>query len=123
MLIGNCGKEPEITRLQDGTALARFSLATTESYRAKDGTVHTNTEWHPVVCWRSLAELAEKYVTKGSYLMIKGKLKHRQYKHAAGHTVYVTEVVTDELLMLDKPEGKTSADLTAPPEQPGGLPF
>ena len=102
VLIGNCGKDPEIKKLEDGTTVAKITLATTYSFRNTNGEKQLNTDWHPVMMWRSLAELAEKYIQKGSLLMIEGQLKHRNYVAKEGHTVYVTEVVASNVIMLDK---------------------
>lgn len=102
VLIGNCGKDPELKRLEDGTQVAKITLATTSSFRNKQGEVQNNTDWHTVILWRSLAELVEKYVTKGSLIMIEGQLKYRNYQAKEGHSVYITEVVASNIIMLDK---------------------
>ena len=102
VLIGNCGKAPEIKQLEDGTNVAKITLATTSSYRNNNGEVQNSTDWHTVILWRKLADLAGKYVVKGSLIMIEGQLKHRSYLAKEGHTVHVTEVVANNLIMLDK---------------------
>ncbi len=102
VLIGNCGKEPEVKKLEDGTAVAKLTLATTSSFRNTKGEVQNTTDWHTIILWRSLAELTEKYVHKGSLLMVEGQLKQRNYVAKEGHTVYVTEVVANNIIMLDK---------------------
>ena len=103
ILVGNAGKAAEMKKLTDGTSVAKINLATTLTFRTNKGELQSQTDWHTIILWRGLAELAEKFVQKGSYLMIKGKLKPRQYKNAEGQTVYISEVIADELLLLDKP--------------------
>jgi len=101
-LIGNAGNEPEYKTLTDGTPVAKLTIATTESYRLKNGDVSTKTEWHPVILWRSLATFASQYIHKGSFLYVEGKLRHRQYDDKAGQKKYVTEIVAEQILLLDK---------------------
>ncbi len=100
-LIGNVGKEPELKRLADGICVARISVATTEVYRLKDGTLRSDTQWHRVILWRSLAELAGKYLRKGSLVMLEGKLCYRNYVTQDGVKNSVTEIIGDKLIMLD----------------------
>lgn len=106
-LIGNLGKEPEYQQLEGNVSVAKFSLATTESFKDKTGKTQTNTDWHTVVLWRSLADLAHKYLQKGSLVYVEGKLKNRQYDDRDGTTRYVTEIVAEQIIMLDK---RTDAD-------------
>ena len=106
-LIGNPGKEPEYQQLEGNVSVAKFSLATTESFKDKTGKTQTNTDWHTVVLWRSLADLAHKYLQKGSLVYVEGKLKNRQYDDRDGTTRYVTEIVAEQIIMLDK---RTDAD-------------
>lgn len=101
MLIGNLGKIPEIKMLANNVKVAHFSLATTESYKDENGETHSNTEWHNIVLWRNLADLAEKYLTKGSTIYLEGKLKTRSYQDKNGITKYVTEIIGDKIIMLD----------------------
>jgi len=101
-LIGNLGKDPEINVLDGNITVAKFSLATSESYRNKVGELITDTEWHSIVLWRGLAELAEKYLVKGSTVYIEGKLNTRHYDDKEGTKKYVTEIVADNMIMLDK---------------------
>ena len=106
-LIGNLGKDPEVQVLEGNVAVAKFSLATSESYRDKSGQPHTSTDWHTVVLWRSLAELAQAYLRKGSLVYLEGKLKTHHYDDAAGVRHYVTEIIGEHLLLLDKkPDGQ-----------------
>lgn len=116
VLIGNCGKDPEIKKLEDGTLVAKITLATTNSFRNSSGETQTTTDWHPIVLWRSLAELTQKYVHKGSLLMIEGQLKHRSFVAKDGHTVYVSEVVASNIIMLDKKP--TEKDVPPPHDYP-----
>ena len=102
ILIGNAGKDPECKTLQDGTATAKITLATTESYRLKTGELQTRTDWHQVVAWRGLATLAAQYIHKGSLLYVEGKLRSRQYEDKEGTNKYVTEIVADQIILLDK---------------------
>ncbi len=88
--------------MQDGTPVAKLMIATTETYRLKNGEKSTSTEWHPVIAWRGLATLANEYIHKGSLLYIEGKLRHRQYEDKEGQKKYVTEVVAEQLVLLDK---------------------
>lgn len=101
-LIGNLGKDPENQKLTGDIAVAKFSLATTEIFKNKDGQTSSKTEWHTVVLWRSLAELAAKYLQKGSLVYIEGKLKTRQFEDKEGKIHYTTEIVAEQLIMLDK---------------------
>jgi single-strand DNA-binding protein len=102
ILIGNAGKDPEYKTLREGTSVARLTIATTESYRLKNGEVHRKTEWHTIILWRALAEFANKYIHKGSLLYIEGKLRNRSYEDKEGQKRYLTEVVADELILMDK---------------------
>ena len=102
MLLGNLGKDPEVQTLAGNIKIAKFSLATTESYKDDKGQAHTHTDWHAIVLWRGLAELAEKYLHKGSTVYIEGKNKTRIYDDKQGTKHYVTEVVGEQLLLLDK---------------------
>lgn len=102
-LIGNLGKSPEIQYLEGGIPVVKISVATTESYKDKSGTNRQETEWHNVVLWRGLAELANKYLVKGSLVFIEGKLKTRSYDDKDGKKVYTTEIIAEQLILLDKP--------------------
>ncbi|TAE30001.1 MAG: single-stranded DNA-binding protein [Cytophagales bacterium] len=101
-LIGNLGADPDFQQLDGNVAVAKFSLATTESFKDKNGQTQSNTDWHTVVLWRNLAELAHKYLQKGSLVYVEGKLKTRSYDDREGNKRYVTEVVGEQLIMLDK---------------------
>lgn len=100
ILIGNVGKDPEIRHLDSGVAVANFPLATSESYIAKNGDKVETTEWHNIVAWRGLADVAEKYVTKGRQLYIEGKIRTRSWDDKDGNKRYTTEIVADVLQLL-----------------------
>lgn len=101
-LIGHLGNDPEIVKLESGKSLAKFSLATNETYKNQEGEKVTETQWHHVVAWGKTAEIIEKYVTKGKEIAIEGKLTHRSYEDKNGEKRYSTEVVASELLLLGK---------------------
>ena len=100
ILIGNLGKDPEVRYLEGGTAVANFSLATSETFKNRNGELTTSTEWHNIVVWRKLAEITEKYLKKGNKIYIEGKLRTRSWQDQDGNTRYTTEVVADNLTML-----------------------
>ena len=100
ILVGNLGKDPEIRHLEGGASVARFSLATNEYYKDKQGARVERTEWHNLTAWRGLAEVAEKYLKKGQQVYVEGKLRTRQYQDKDNQTHYITEIVVDELTML-----------------------
>ncbi|WP_438972386.1 single-stranded DNA-binding protein [Polaribacter sp.] len=99
-LIGNLGKNPEIINLDSGKKLAKFSIATNESYKDSSGEKVTDTQWHNIVAWNKTAEIIEKYLQKGNEVAIEGKLTSRSYETKEGDKRYVTEIVCNELLML-----------------------
>ncbi len=101
-LIGNLGNDPEIINLESGKTLAKFTIATNESYKNSNGEKVTDTQWHNIVAWGKTAEIIEKYVTKGKEVAIEGKLTSRSYDDKDGNKRYITEVVCNELLMLGK---------------------
>jgi single-strand DNA-binding protein len=123
MLIGNVGKDPEVRYLENNpqnpgnnVKVASFPLATSERYRDRNGELRENTEWHNVVVWRNNADVAEKYVRKGTQLYIEGRLRTRSWTDQTGNKRYTTEVVADTLQLLGKrPDGEQGG---AP--QPGG---
>ncbi len=101
-LIGNLGKDPEFLTLEGNIPVVKFPLATTESYKDKAGKLQSQTEWHTVVYWRGLAELAQKYLHKGSFIYVEGRLRTRSWEDKEGNRKYATEIVGDNLIMLDK---------------------
>ena len=133
ILIGNLGKDPEVRYLENGVAVANFSLATTENYKNKDGERVSQTEWHNIVLWRGLAEIAEKWLKKGSSVFIEGKIRTRKWEDKDGNTRYNTEILADNMTMLGKKDAgttevisndKTSTEESIPQEEKGDdLPF
>lgn len=103
-LIGNLGNAPEVKTLDDGKKIARFSMATNEIFRDRAGRKETETTWHNVVAWGKIAELAERYLTKGKEIAIEGKLVNRTYNDKDGIKRYVTEIVANELLLIGEKE-------------------
>jgi len=124
ILIGNVGKDPEVKYLEKDVAYARFTLATNESYKNKNGEKVTNTEWHNIVVWRGLAKVVENYVKKGSKLYIEGKLTYREYEQD-GQKKYFTEIVCRELNMLDSKDSNSSQESPkaafTPPKEEGPM--
>ncbi len=110
ILIGNLGKDPEIKRLENGAVIASFPLATSEIFTDKNtGEKREITDWHDIVLWRGLAEVAEKYIRKGTKVYVEGKLKKRSWQDKEGNNRYATEVVGDELTILSRPDGERSS--------------
>lgn len=110
ILLGNLGKDPEIRYLEGGTAVANFTLATSENYKDKTtGERKTITEWHNVVLWRGLAEITEKYLKKGNQVYIEGKLRTRQWQDKDGNTRYTTEIVAENMQMIGRKDDNSSS--------------
>ncbi|MGF2414839.1 single-stranded DNA-binding protein [Ferruginibacter sp.] len=99
-LIGNLGNAPEVKNTENGKKLARFSMATNETYRGRTGEKITETTWHNVVAWGKVADIAEKFLTKGKEIAIEGKLINRSYTDKDGIKRYVTEIQVNELLLI-----------------------
>lgn len=99
-LIGNLGNDPEIITLDSGKKLAKFNIATNETYKNAQGEKVTDTQWHNVVAWGKTAEIIETYITKGKEVAVEGKLTSRSYEDKEGQKRYITEVVCNEILML-----------------------
>jgi len=99
-LIGNLGSNPEVITLESGKKLAKFSIATNESYKNAKGEKVTDTQWHNVIAWNKTAEIVEKYLSKGNEVAVEGKLTSRSYEDKEGIKKYITEIVVNELLML-----------------------
>ena len=142
ILVGNVGKDPVVRYFDKGVAKATFPLATSETYTNQQGETITTTEWHNIVLWRALAEVAEKTVKKGSQLYIVGKIKTRSYVDKDGNNKYITEILADTMLVLERkqaqgtwqrqPEGRNDAtgkgapvsevsESGTPYQTPGGL--
>jgi len=107
ILVGHVGKDPVVRYIDKGVAVASFSLATSESYTNKQGETVTLTEWHNIVLWRALAEVAEKTVKKGTQVYIVGKIKTRSYVDKDGINKYITEILGDTMLVLEKKQTST----------------
>jgi single-strand DNA-binding protein len=105
-LIGNVGNAPEIRNLENNQKLARFSLATNESYCNQNGEKVQETQWHNLVAYGKIAELCENYISKGSEVAIEGKLNHRDYTDSNGVKRYLTEIQVNEILILEKKVSK-----------------
>ncbi|MBX9853573.1 MAG: single-stranded DNA-binding protein [Cytophagaceae bacterium] len=100
ILVGNLGKDPEIRTMESGRKVANFSLATTESYKDKNGERVDQTEWHNIVFWGPIAEVIEKYLKKGSQIYVEGKIRTRSYEDKEGNKKYITEILGDKMTML-----------------------
>ena len=121
ILVGNLGKDPEVRTLENGAKVANFTLATSESYKNKEGQRVTQTEWHNIVLWRGLAEIAEKFLRKGNQVYIEGKIRTRSWDDKDGIKRYTTEILGDNLTMLggrkemdDPDSAPANAEDTAP---------
>lgn len=102
VLIGNLGREPDLQHLEGNIAVAKFPLATTETYKDKNGNLVSQTEWHTVVLWRGLAELAQRYLHKGSLIYLEGRIRTRTWEDKEKNKRFSTEIIGDNLVMLDK---------------------
>lgn len=110
MLIGNLGKDPELRYTTSGVAVATFSLATSESWKDQDGNAQEKTEWHNIVAWRKLAEICGEWLKKGKKVYIEGRIQTRNYDDKnTGQKRYITEIVADNLIMLDGGGGARNA--------------
>lgn len=123
ILVGNLGKDPEVKHLDSGVVVANFSIATSESYKNKQGEKVENTEWHNIVVWKGLAEIAEKYLKKGAKVYLEGSIKTRKWEDSDGKTRYATEIIGHNLVMLGKKEGPSdplgpTSDPSPPDDNP-----
>ena len=117
ILVGNLGKDPEVRKLENGVSVASFTMATSEAFKDKTtNELRTQTEWHNIVVWRGLAEVAEKYLKKGMQIYLEGKLRTRSYQDKDGNTKYTTEIVGDNLVMMSKGSGNEGNSQTPPAE-------
>ncbi len=131
LLIGNLGKDPELSYTASGIAVARFSIATNERWKDNEGNFQERTEWHNIVAWRKLAEICGQYLKKGSKIYLEGKLQTRSWEDKnSGAKRFTTEVIVDDLIMLDgkgapmdlgSSTGTAGAD--AAPAEKDDLPF
>ena len=124
MLIGNVGRDPEV-RYLDGNSgnakVATFTLATTERYRDRNGETRENTEWHNIVAWRGNADVAERFIRKGTQLFIEGRIRTRSWDDQTGNKRYTTEIIVDNLQLLGKKSdnpGGQQGGYQAPAQQP-----
>jgi len=117
ILIGNLGRDPEVRTLESGVKVATFSIATTETYKNKNGEKVDQTEWHNIVMWRGLAEVAEKYLNKGNQIYLEGRIRTRTYEKD-GQTKYMTEIVADQMTMLGGRRSDTQEEQTSKVEEP-----
>ncbi len=114
ILIGNLGKDPDIIRLESGVKKASFSLATTEVYKNKEGVKTEHTEWHNIVLWRGLAEVAENYLKKGNTVYIEGRIRKREYEDKEGQKRYITDILGDVMTMLGGPRREGAPEGNVP---------
>ncbi len=99
-LIGNLGMDPQVRETSNGKKMAKFTMATSETYRNSKGDKVTETQWHNIVAWGNQATYVEKYMEKGQQVAIEGKLTHREYKDTKGEKRFITEIVVHEILIL-----------------------
>jgi len=119
ILIGNLGKDPEVKYFEEGRGFARFPLATTESYRDKQGERVEQTEWHNIAVWRpGLVDLVEKYLKKGNKVYLEGRLRTRSWEDDQNQTKYITEIVVDNMTFLGSPNSGESSSVA--PKNEGG---
>ncbi len=116
ILVGHLGRDPEVRTIDSGVKVARFTLATTEAYKDRSGERKEVTEWHNIVCWRNLADIAEKYLVKGKLIYVEGKLRTRSWEDN-GAKRYATEVVADNFTMLGA-RGDGNMAPVAPAQEP-----
>jgi single-strand DNA-binding protein len=115
ILVGNVGKDPVVRYFDKGVAKATFPLATSETYTNQQGETITSTEWHNIVLWRSMAEVAEKSVKKGTQVYIVGKIKTRSYVDKDGNNKYITEILADMMMVLEKKQAPVGSSSAAAP--------
>ena len=121
LLIGNVGKDPEVRHLESGAAVATITLATSERYRDRNGEMRELTEWHTVIAWRQLADLAENYIRKGSQIYVEGKIRSRSWDDQNGQKRYVTEIQADSIQLLGRrADGPTAGAPASQPAYNGG---
>ncbi len=130
MLIGNVGKDPDVNFTPSGVKVAQLRLATSESWKDKDGAVQEHTDWHTIIAWRGLADIVEKLVHRGSRIYVEGKIQSRSFEDRDGNKRYVTEIVADNLLLLDPKKsehspatGDTEHHNVAPAPESDDIPF
>jgi len=122
ILLGHLGKDPVVRSLESGTKVASFTLATNRFYKGQDGNPVEETEWHNIVLWSNLADLAEKYLTKGRQVYIEGRLRTRQYDDKDGNKRYVTEVVGENMTFVGPKPGDSDSRKEPDPPMTGDVP-
>jgi single-strand DNA-binding protein len=122
ILLGNLGKDPVVRSLESGAKVASFTLATNRFFKGKDGNPVEETEWHNVVLWGNLADLAEKYLTKGRQVFIEGRIRTRQYDDKEGVKRYVTEIVAENMTFVGPKPGEADSHKGAEPPLTGETP-
>ncbi|MBI3755995.1 MAG: single-stranded DNA-binding protein [Deltaproteobacteria bacterium] len=120
MLIGNLGKDPEIKYTPEGVAIAKFSIATSEQWKDKDGQKQEKTEWHNIVAFRKLAEICGEYLAKGKQIYIEGRIQTRSWDDKDGNKKYMTEIVADRMQMLGR-AGETAKGSAGPSPDAGSV--
>jgi single-strand DNA-binding protein len=118
ILIGNLGRDPEVRHLEGGASVANFPMATTETYKDKTGNRVEQTEWHNIVMWRGLADVAEKYLKKGMTIYVEGKLRTRSYDKD-GQKHYRTEILADNMTILTRKDDNRGGNENTPPASSG----
>ncbi len=121
ILIGHLGKDPEVRHLENGTSVANFTLATSESYKDKAGNRIDQTEWHNIVVWRGLADVAEKFLKKGSQIYLEGKIRTRSWEDQGGNKKYTTEIVADTFNMLSKKDDSSQQQSSQSSQTPSSV--
>lgn len=114
ILIGNVGKDPDVRYLEGNVPVCRFPLATSESYRNRNGENITQTEWHNIVLWRGLAEIAQRFVKKGTPLYIEGRISTRSFDDRDGNKRYITEIVASNMILLGRRPDQQGGDIEKP---------
>ncbi len=117
ILIGRLGKDPDVRHLDNDVTITKFSLATSEYHKDKDGNRVEKTDWHNVVLWRSLAEIAEKYLTKGRQIYLEGKLRTRSWDDKDGNKRYITEVIGNTFTILDSKRKEATEEVVSQDEK------
>lgn len=130
MLIGNVGKDPDVNFTPSGVKVAQLRLATSESWKDKDGALQEHTDWHTIIAWRGLADVVERLVHRGSRIYVEGKIQSRSFEDRDGNKRYVTEIVADNLLLLDAKKADNSSSTgeaehqeVAPATESNDIPF
>lgn len=113
MLIGRLGGDPVMKRLPDGKVVTNFSLATSQKYTNKEGTRVEQVQWHRIACWGSLGERAQKYLSKGRHLFLKGRIEYNEYKDKEGNRRWSTNIIANSLTFLDPKKATTAVTETA----------